>query len=292
MPKWIDEKVLQRYWLDRCTIYEANGKKIKSSKFNIPFNHYPDVINRLADDSEIPAEVEWKTSDFDHNIQVLKDSNGFLIVYQKDQNFSLPQVVLDHKDFDNWFKQHSKIILSESLKEYQKESIARKFPKIWLRYNDIKNNENVRKSLEIGFDGFPENTKVLPRLKDVRTNDLVLFLGPYKSTTKGMGGRVPISAFKGYMKRVILLKSTKGYHYDVKPIGWKSKSGEIYPHRFCISKPLLEFENLQLEHLSSATRDALHHLVATGFWEADPTHFVELLSQAKLLHSQLVGTTE
>lgn len=288
MPKWIDEKVLQRYWVDRCSIYEANGKKIKSSKFNVPFDRYPDVINNLEDDSEVPAEVEWKTSDFDHDIQVLKDSNGFLIVYQKDQNFNLPQVVIDHADFEKWFRQHSKTILAESIKAYRKEIIARKFPKIWLRYNDIKNNENVKRSLEIGYDGFPEKTKVLPRLRDVRDNDLVLFIGPYKSTTKGMGGRVPLSSFKGYMKRVMLLKVTKGYNYDSKPLGWKSKNDEKFPHRFRISKPLLEFENLEIEKLSSATKDALHHLVATGFWEADPTHFVELLSQVKLRQSQLI----
>ena len=81
-----------------------------------------------------------------------------MIVYQKNQNFSLPQVVLDHNDFETWFRKHSKTILSESVKAYKKETIARQFPKIWLRYNDIKNNENVKKSLEIGYDGFPENT--------------------------------------------------------------------------------------------------------------------------------------
>jgi hypothetical protein len=121
-------------------------------------------------------------------------------------------------------------------------------------------------------------------------NDLVLFKGPYKSATKGMGGRVPLSSFKGYMKRVMLLKVTKGYNYDTKPLGWKSKNAERFPHRFSISRPLLEFENLKLENLSSATKDTLHHLVATGFWEADPTHFVELLSQAKLLYTQIMTT--
>ncbi len=145
----------------------------------------------------------------------------------------------------------------------------------------------MEKSFQKGYDGFPEKTKVLPRLKDVKINDLVLFVGPYKSSTKGLGGRVPLSTFKGTMKRVVLLKTTKGYHYDTKPIGWKSRNGEVFPHRFCISKPLLEFENLQIENLSSASKDALHHLVATGFWEFDSSHFVELLSQAKLLNSQL-----
>lgn len=287
MPKWIDEKVLQRYWIDRCSIYEVDGKKIKSAKFNIPFDRYPDVVNRLDDDSEVPAEIEWRTSDFNHDISILKEANGFLIVYKKDQNFSLPRVLLDHKDFQKWFKRYSGTILTESLRAFRKETAVRQFPKIWLRYNDIKNNENMQISMGMGYDGFPERTKTLPRVKDVRAHDLVLFVGPYKSSQPGKGGRVPLKDFKGYMKTVVLMKVTKGYNYDTKPLGWKSKSGELYPHRFSISKPLLEFQDLKLDDLSLATRDALHHLVATGFWEADPTHFVELLSRAHLLKSYI-----
>jgi hypothetical protein len=199
LPKWIDEKVVQKYWVDRCAcgLYEVAGKKIVSSKFNIPFDRYPDVINRLEDGSEVPAEVEWKTSDFDHDIDVLKTTNGFLVVYYKDQNFSLPQVMINHRDFGKWFRGHSKIILEESIKAYHKDSVARAFPKIWLRYNDTKNNENMRRSIQLGYDGFPEKTKVLPRIKDVRANDLVMFLGPYRSSQKGLGGRVPLDSFKG-----------------------------------------------------------------------------------------------
>ena len=169
-----------------------------------------------------------------------------------------------------------------------KEKFKDKFPKIWLRYNDIKNNENMEISLKIGYDGFPEKTKTLPRVKDVKKNDLVLFLGPYKSSTPGKGGRVALPDFKGKMKRVILMKVTKDYDYATNPLGWKSRDGELYPHRFGISKPMLEFDNLKLERLSEATRKALHHLVTTGFWEADPTHFVELLSRAHFLKSHIV----
>lgn len=279
MPKWVDEKVLQRYWKDRCNIYEIDGKKIKSAKYNIPFDKYPDVINRLEDDSEVPAEVEWRTSDFNHEPDILKRENGFIIVYTKDQNSDLPQVELDKKDFAKWFKRRSSTLLRESLREFRKEEEKRKFPRIWLRYNDLKNEENMALSLKLGYDGFPEKTKVLPRLRDVKSRDLVLFVGPYKSAAKGRGGRVSLDKFVGTMRRILLMKVTRGYHYDPKPLGWKSKTGELFPHRFCITKSLLESRDLKLEALSEATRSALHHLVATGFWEADPTHFVEILSR-------------
>lgn len=205
MPKWVDEKVLQRYWKDRCRIYDVDGKKIKSARFNKPFDRYPDVFNEFEDGNEVPAEVEWKTSDFNHDIDVLRENNGFLIVYHKDQNFSLPQVIIEHEDFKKWFRKKSTIILTESLREYSKEKAKREFPKIWLRYNDIKNNENMEISLKIGYDGFPEKTKTLPRVKDVKKNDLVLFVGPYKSSKPGKGGRVAFADFKGYMRRVILI---------------------------------------------------------------------------------------
>jgi len=73
LVKWIDEKVLQTYFKEIFKLYDYKGKNIISVRFNTPFDSYPDIYCVLEDYKEIPAEVEWKTSDFNHNIDVLKD---------------------------------------------------------------------------------------------------------------------------------------------------------------------------------------------------------------------------
>ena len=69
MVKWIDEKVLQKYFIERYSKYTYKGQKIISARFNTPFDSYPDISCVLDNHKEVPAEVEWKTSDFNHDIK-------------------------------------------------------------------------------------------------------------------------------------------------------------------------------------------------------------------------------
>lgn len=80
MRKWIDEKVLQRYFIERYDKYSYKEHRIISARFNEPFDKYPDLFCILDNHKEVPAEVEWKTSDFNHDLKILKEKEGFLIV--------------------------------------------------------------------------------------------------------------------------------------------------------------------------------------------------------------------
>jgi hypothetical protein len=117
VPKWVDEKVLQKYFVERHSKYRFKGHDIFSARFNQPFDKYPDLSCLLDDHREVPAEVEWKTSDFNHDINLLKDNDGFLIVYKKDENFELEQIEVDKEDFDRWYSNTAKSLLDESIKE-------------------------------------------------------------------------------------------------------------------------------------------------------------------------------
>ena len=44
MKKWLEEKILIKYWIDNCSkYYLRDGRKIKSAQPSIPFDSYPDI---------------------------------------------------------------------------------------------------------------------------------------------------------------------------------------------------------------------------------------------------------
>ena len=105
MKKWLEEKILIKYWTENCTKYSLrDGRKIRSAQHSLPFDSYPDIQkNELDDGTIVPAEVEWNTSNFDrhgHDISVLIENNGFLIVLEKDkESFPVEQVEINKNDF-------------------------------------------------------------------------------------------------------------------------------------------------------------------------------------------------
>lgn len=87
MSKWFDETILIKYWEDRCNKYTLqDDRKVISAKRNPSCGRYPDIgENYLSDNSVVPAEIEWVTTNFDlhgHDINELREKNGFLIVYK------------------------------------------------------------------------------------------------------------------------------------------------------------------------------------------------------------------
>src|SRR5436309_2675615 len=119
MVKWLPEIVLQRYFVERHSKYSVRGHNIVSSRFNQPLDRYPDVSITLDDKVKVPVEIEWKTSDFDHDIDVLRKAGGCIAVYQKDQAFELDQLEIDKEDFKNWYISNAASIFADSVKELQ-----------------------------------------------------------------------------------------------------------------------------------------------------------------------------
>ena len=285
MVNWIDEKVLQKYWKENCRKYNVNGLKIVKCEFNKIFDRYPDVYCLLENNEEVPAEVEWKTSDFNHDISILKENKGFIIVFEQNQNFELEQVTIIREDFENWFSKNSKRILSESLKQVIKESSERKFPKLWFYYLNKSANLNFYQEIEKQTWGVPTNFKQLNRFRDIKRGDLIAFIGPwYPLRKKGKaitGGRVPLQKFKGRIERIIVFRVTGDYYYDETEM-WEQDSSEKWPHRFKFSKePILELKDISINKLSYSTKTNLHKLIYANYWEGNPSSLVDLMSHGK-----------
>ena len=277
MVKWIDEKVLQKYWKENCRKYTVKGIKIVKCRFNPTFDKYPDVYCLLENNKEVPAEVEWKTSDFNHDISLLKENNGFIIVFEQNQNFELEQVIIEQEDFENWFTKNSKKILSESLKQVRTESSARNFPKLWFYYLNKSANLHFYQEIEKQTWGVPKKFRQLNRFRDIKSEDLIAFIGPwFPLRIKGKaktGGRVSLQKFKG--------RITGDYYYDETEV-WEQGSSEKWPHRFKFAKePILELKDIRINKLSYSTKTNLHKLIYAIFWEGNPSSLVDLMSHGK-----------
>ncbi len=203
MPKWVAEGVLQKYSVEKHERYSYQGHKVIAARFNQPFDAYPDIICTLEDKRDVPAEVEWKTSDFSHDIEALRRADGFIIVYKKDQNFELDQLEIDKQDFRNWYVSNAGKIFTESIDEVEEEIKSREFPELWFCYLPKEAHRYfVEFSLKFseknglwGVPGIKKEFRQLNRFRQMRKGDLVLFLSGWK--TKGQAGRVPFKQFKG-----------------------------------------------------------------------------------------------
>lgn len=85
--KWIDEKVLQKYFKESFKQFNdwfltEYNQKVTSVSYNPQFDKYPDVYAILEDGRIIPIEVEWTTKKFDHDPTILEQQDGAIAVLQ------------------------------------------------------------------------------------------------------------------------------------------------------------------------------------------------------------------
>ena len=292
MAKWFNEIILIKYWEDRCHKYSLrDGTKIKSSFRNRVFGKYPDIErNELSDNRIVPAEIEWLTKNFDrhgHNIEELIKSDGFLIVYKKDQeHFPVEQVEIDREDLINWMEKKSKSMLEETLNEIEKSRRVKLGPQIYLFYLPKSAKKNVQVALEKGVWGWPENslgvTRGLTKLMSIKKGDILVILSEWKKDPKikGVsGGRVSSDKYIGQFKEIIGLRVTKGYHKkNIKNI-WEDG---VYPHRVNFRKEILfKGQNIPCnkKDLGKSLHETLRQLQINGsVKEVDTSMIVKLMS--------------
>ena len=266
--KWIQEKVLIKYWTDNCSKYQLkDGTKILSSQHSIPLDAYPDISsNSLSDGRNVPAEIEWKTSSFEqhkHNISTLKDNDGFLIVFEKDQeSFPVEQVLIDSEDFKQWFIKNAEKLVIDTVQSVKKKTLANKEPQIFLYYlpRTRMGKINLSKAMPKGTWGFPEkNTRGLDRIMQLKKGDIVVIVHNWKSSPdiKVTGGRLSSEKYLGTYEKVFGLVVTKGYYFAKKPLIWDN---EIYPHRFDFRKEPL-FEGNEVDCSKKALGNNLHEIL-------------------------------
>jgi len=289
METWLRERVLQRYVIENKSKFKPFGKKILSIQDNK--DKYPDLYFTLDDGKEIPAEVEWKSSNFvqhGHDISELKDNQGVVLVCEKDQDlgFEIPQIQIDISDFEKWFTANSLKIIQDTTKPYKKTDKQRKIPKLWFSYLSLKAGgvSDFENALKHHIWGVQKNyaPSVINQISTIQKNDLIAFVGP----GKGFPGRVNIKtwmrkSFKGYFEKIQVYRVTRSYFYDDQNIIWKGTGkwkDETFPHRFEFdSTPIINLVNININCLAETSKQELHSMVYGNLISANPSTLVDII---------------
>ncbi len=185
MARWFSETILIRYWEDRCSRYTLqSGRRVRSARRNPSFGIYPDISeNYLDDNTVVPAEIEWLTTNFDrhgHDISALFDQNGFLVVFRSDASFLVEQVEIDREDFLDWIQQHGKELAIETIRDIEAQARRSKEPQIFLYYvpRTGHGRRNLKIAMQRGVWGFSEgktgNTRGWASISEVKKGDIVI----------------------------------------------------------------------------------------------------------------------
>ena len=267
MAKWFSEELLIKYWEDRCHRYKfKDGRGIISAERNPSFGRYPDIgKNVLSDTTCAPAEIEWYTTNFDrhkHDIKILADTKGFLVVLKNNASFPLEQVEIDRDDFINWFKSSAESLVVETLHDIDREVIRSKEPQVFLYYVPQKGKNNLDLAIQTGTWGFPNNgskaLRGLSAISSIKRHDIVVVIHGFETdkSSGAKGGRLPSSQFVGRFHEIQGLVVTSSYYTSNTPI-W---SDQIYPNRFDFRTPQL-FSGIDVPCTEKTLGRSLHELL-------------------------------
>ncbi len=293
METWLKERILHRYIIENYSKYRPQGLKILKVRDNK--DQYPDLYCLLENNTEVPAEVEWKSSNFiqhDHDLNFLKENQGVLFVCEKDQDlgFDIPQIEIDIPHFESWFIDNASKIIQDTTEPYKRHEDNRKIPKLWFTYLSLKAGgvSDFDLALENETWGVQENysPSVINQISTLQENDLVGFIG----AGRGFPGRINLKTwmkkgFRGYFERIRVYRVTKGYFFDRTPI-WKGKGkwkDESFPHRFKFdNRPIIDLRNVRISKLSLNSKQELHSMVYGNFISANPSTLVDIIYNSEI----------
>ena len=298
--QWFEEKVLQRYLKESYQDYQSwfeteYSEKIIGVEYNPKgLDRYPDLYGILKSGKRIPIEVEWATNKFDHDASVIEDGDGCIAVLENNiPLFPLKQLVLDREKFKKWFVKNSAEIHDETVdSRVSKKGYTKRPPKLWFYYNTESEMTNRPQTLKAKTFGVPFVFRQLERFKDIRKNDLICFVGPFKGYGE-TGGRVPLDVFlknkKMICNEMTLYKITSDCYYSESKI-WDYETKAIspekiknYPHRFKFdTNEIANIGDIKISSLTLPSKTAMHKLPYTIFWEGKPDILVDLSSMGKL----------
>jgi len=299
--EWIPEKVLQRYVVENFHKFQEEvenrfNTKISYARHNKPIDKYPDIYFVLEDKQEIPIEVEWKTSNFDHDPQVLLDQNGYIFVgiIEPDVDVgAVKQIQIDLKDFEKWFERNSKKLVDETTKSLHEIDDKRKLPKLWFTYLGQKGDaiKHFEPALRHQIWGVQKNYNPTTKnqISDVKEGDLIAFI----MMGKMFRGRSPFDewnkkSFKGYFEKIYVFKVTKSYFKNDSKI-WKTNPNskwkdELFPHRFGFDKnPLIIMKNIKINRLGLTSKKELHNTTFINFRKCDAHTLVDIIHNSEQL---------
>jgi hypothetical protein len=195
----------------------------------------------------VPAEIEWVTTCFEqhgHDIKVLIDNDGFLVVLRADASFLVEQIEIDRSDFLDWIEGHAREVAAETLTDIDRQVRRSKEPQIFLYY--VPRTGRGQKNLEIalgkGVWGFPESgrhvTRGLSSISQIKRGDIVVVVHNFTAdeTVKATGGRLPSDKYRGSYESITGLVVTSDLYRDDHLQIWPDQQ---YPNRFDFRIPPL-----------------------------------------------------
>lgn len=298
----------QEFDLDFLRLFNS---PIESVSFNHPKDRFPDLFFTLKNGEEIPVEVEWKTSSFDHESHAdfawFKENKGLVMVgvIEGDVNLGLEQIKVDLDKFEKWYVGNSKQLVKDELKALRslEKSKKRRQPKLWITLLTKKGGalKHFEPALEHETWGIQKNYKVSTgkgtRLEEIQKDDLIVFLaglhGSYKSKTTGklVYGRYKMSewskkSFNGKFDYVCIFKVTRDYQEQYEPKIWETSPNgrwkdELFPHRFKFNRnPLMIMKDLNVKDLSASSKSELQNTVYVNFRMCNPETLVDMMHKA------------
>lgn len=314
--KLVPEIILQRYVQDKFDQFQKIFEKLFDSRIsyvrqNIPEDKFPDLYFVLEDKREIPVEVEWKTSNFNHannpEFSSFVKQQGIVIVAIEEKSASLgsiKQLTVSLDKFEKWFESNAKGIVKESLVPLREMQKKQRLPKLWLTLLTKKGGAlgHFEPALEHQTWGIQKNYKVNSEthLEGIQEGDMIAFLaglhGSFKSKKTGtkVSGRYPLpewikKSFNGHFEYICVFKVTKGYYFDDDPKSkiWKTNpngkwKNELFPHRFKFERdPLFIMKELKVNPLALTTKKELHSIVYSNIGMCEPFTLVDILHNAK-----------
>tara|TARA_B100000676_G_scaffold48367_1_gene47330 strand:+ start:78 stop:1025 length:948 start_codon:yes stop_codon:yes gene_type:complete len=307
--KWIHEEVLQRYVRENPKKWKIHGKRVLSIRYNRPFDKYPDLWFSVEGElNEVPVEVEWRSQDFDHDVKILQEHKGMIFCIKKDREDEeidpsgiVKQFEIPEKPFQAWMKNNIGNLVSDTLSNFN-DNDERKTPKLWIKYiskrgNDLKTYHMYGQSETAGI---PANAMAVKKFKQVKKNDLIMFLigGSFAGRKDLQSKKWHQPSFRGTFEKIQVFRITKGYYdsrdTNEREIWGRSKSGEIWPHRFKFDElnnqgktPLLNLKNIRIRELSTPAKEQLRIAAAVNFIECDYGTLVECVYHSdQLLNSE------
>ena len=285
---FLHENILIRYWVDRCSKYTLGEKKIIKAVANIPISLTPDIAKNYFDDNtQMPCEIKWQTSDFKdpEQINTVKNLNGFLLVFDKDRDdCPIPQIEIDKDDFEKWFIKNSGTLAKDTTKRYSRDTSNRKEPRVFLNYLSTSKAGGKNWQIALKNNTWGVNEKDLQRsskeILNVKKGDIILFFYAWtkdKARTDVKGGRIRIDQYVGSFKNLFVLIATKDYYKTSFPEIWSDKS---YPHRFKF-RQLFEGENIPCNkrNLGARLHTFMHSIqISPRFVQVDSSILLKALS--------------
>lgn len=290
MPKWFNEDILIPYWEDRCKRYKLpDGVQILEAKRNLPLSRYPDIShNVLSTGDTVPCELEWLTTKFEkhgHDINVLKESNGFLVSFIYNASFPLPQIEIDEDDFIDWFVKNAEILARETIQEIKATAKPSKDPVVWLFYIGTRGRKDYQTAFDHGVWGFPQtkrgSIRGYKKVSQIKEGDIVVFVREISLPNSNSGSRLKADEFIGTIKEIKGVRVSRGFYEERENNIWNKKS---YPSRFNFDKIMFSGEDIPCNpvDLGKSLHEIIRYLVNHGSVEKiDANSLIKIMALCK-----------